>query len=477
MCIPTKPRSSLAVAALYAVAVFWLSGCVLAPNGAREEHLAAQRNEQTFRYHDPFEARELPDLPPRPTWRDVLQRAFLANGDLEAVYFEWRAALERIPQVSTYPNSNLAPSFGYLFSGGRMKAWDRTTVNVGFDPMQNLSFPTKVSQAGKVALDQARVAGKRFEEAKFELQRKVLTAYLDLAMHEEKIRIQTGNVSLLKLLSDTAADRVRTGGNQQDMLRAQTQHRLAESELATMTSQNMAMRAMLNGMVARPYDVPLDLPPGLPAPRPVVADDARLIAAATDASPELGRLAREVAGRQDALELARMGFIPDINPFAAFTGGVSQTIGAMVIIPTTVPEIRGRIDEARAMLRSSEAMLRQTKADRAASFVAALYAMRNSERQVEIFRGTILPRAEQAMASSRQAYATGQGTFIDLIDTQRMLLDVRLMIVEAQIQREKRLAELEALAGVDVETLARPTSAQTAVPTTLPAPPMPHEEH
>ena len=428
-----------------------LSGCVLAPPGTKHEEARLTRAGRP--YERPFERRTLPDLPDGPTWRDVLRRAFLANGDLEAAYFEWAAAMHRIPQVANYPNANVAPTFSYMFSGERMKSWNRTTVNVGFDPMENLAFPTKVAQAGKVALEDARAAGKRFEAAKFDLQRRVLTAYLDLALREEQARIQADNVSLLKLLADAAAERVRAGGSQQDLLRARTQYRLAENELATMRSDLAVMRAMLNGMLARPPDAPLTLPPGMPAPRPVAADDARLIAAATENNPELGRLSRQVAGRRDALELARMGYIPDINPIAAFTGNVSQMIGAMVILPTTIPEIRGRIDEARAMLRGTEAMLRQARSDRAAAFVAALYVMRNSERQAQVLRETVLPQAEQALASVRQGFTTGQATFTDLIDTQRTLLQVRLLIAEVLTERERRLAELEALAGTDIETL------------------------
>jgi outer membrane protein TolC len=116
-----------------------------------------------------------------------------------------------------------------------------------------------------------------------------------------------------------------------------------------------------------------------------------------------------------------------------------------------VPAIRASIEEARAMLRSTEAMARQLRSDRAASFVAALYAMRNAEKLVSLYRDTVLPKAEQALASSRQAYAAGQIAFVELIDSQRTLLDVRLMIAQARVEREKRLAELEALAGVDVE--------------------------
>jgi outer membrane protein TolC len=167
-----------------------------------------------------------------------------------------------------------------------------------------------------------------------------------------------------------------------------------------------------------------------------------------------------VQGRSDALELARMAYIPDINPFAAFTGGLSQAVGAMVILPTTIPEIQGRIAEERAMLRSTEAMLRQAKNDRAAGFVAALFALRNSERRARVYETIILPRADQALAGARQAYTTGTGSFSDLVESQRTMLDIRLMIAESRVEREKRLAELEEIAGVDVETLA---------PTTLPA--------
>jgi cobalt-zinc-cadmium efflux system outer membrane protein len=445
-----------------ALAGLLLPGCVLAPKGTSEEQSAAR--EAGRPYTLPFERRTVPDLPPNPTWRDVLQRAFLTNGDLEAAWFEWAAALARIPQVANYPNTNLAPSFSYMFSSERMKSFDRTTVNIGFDPMENLAFPTKVAQAGKIALDEAKAAGKRFEATKFEIQRKVLTAYLDLALHEEQIRIQRDNISLLKLMNDSAGDRVGAGGPPQDLLRAQTQFRLAENQLATMQSQHRAMLSMLNAMLARDPNAPLNLPSTLPDPRPLAADDAHLIALATGNNPDLARLAHQVAGRQDALELARMAYIPDINPVAGFTGGISQMIGAMLILPTTIPEIKGRIDESRAMLRSTQAMLRQAKSDRAASFVAALYAMRNAERQGAVFQDAILPRAQQTLASLRQSYAAGNTSFTDLIDTQRTLLDVRLMIAEARMEREKRLAELEALAGVDIETLAVPATQPTTKP-------------
>src|SRR5207253_8848696 len=136
--------------------------------------------------------------------------------------------------------------------GGRRRAWARTTVGVGFDPMQNASFPTKTAQAGKVALENARAAGQRFAAKKFALQKQVLQAWLDLALMEEQIRIQRDNTSLLKLLSDTAADRVRAGAPQQDLLNAQIERRLAEAELSKMESTHHSIQAVDNSIQVRP---------------------------------------------------------------------------------------------------------------------------------------------------------------------------------------------------------------------------------
>src|SRR5687768_15588988 len=115
---------SLSLAAL-------LSGCVLAPKEAKQEQLRLDEAGKT--YSQPFAKRELPELPAQPTWREVLRRAFLTNGELEAAYWEWAMAVSRIQQAGSYPNSPVSVGFEYMFSDESMKAWDRTTISAGFD--------------------------------------------------------------------------------------------------------------------------------------------------------------------------------------------------------------------------------------------------------------------------------------------------------------------------------------------------------
>ena len=449
------------IATLCMTILVGLSGCVLAPVGTSEEE--AKLNSVAPAFEPPIEARQLPTLSAPTSWRDVLRRAFFANGELESAYFEWKAAFARIDQAATWPNSNVAVNFSYMFSAENIKAWDRTTIGVGFDPSMNLSLPIKVQTAGEVALETARQAGEKLRAVKFDLQRRVISTYLDLALIEEKIRIQRDNLALLKLVTDSASGRAQSGGPLQDLLKVQIESQMAENELANLEAEAKSIRGTLNGMLARDANAPLRIPPTLPKPRHVAADDAQLIAVAVEQNPELAGLARQVAGRKDALELARLAYLPDFIPSGSVTGNVSQVISAMVMLPTKLPAIRGAIREAEAMTRSSEAMLRQTTRDRAASFVASLYMMRNAERQTALYRQRIEPAAQQLMNASRSDYTAGTVAFADLIDSRRTLVAVRLAVAQVRIEREKRLAEIEALAGVDIETLGNSVTRAASV--------------
>jgi outer membrane protein TolC len=438
---------------------------VLAPPEIVEEQAKLATTGATF--ETPQELRELPELPLRPSWQDILFRAFLANGDLESAYFNWKGALIQVNQAAAWPNSRVALGYSYMFSRENMKAWDRMTISAGFDPSMNFQLPIKVEAAGRVAFEAARESGERFRVAKFDLQRRVLNAYLDLALAAERARIERDNVNLLKQLSASAAARAQAGAPLQDLLKVETDSELAKNNLRNLEAEVRAARSVLNGLLARDANAPLEVA-SLPPPRSVIRDDARLIEIAVDRNPELAALARQVAGRQNAVEVALLAFLPDISPSFSVNGSISQTVAAMVMLPTTLPQIQAAIDNAEAMVRSSQAVIRQTEKDRAASFVAALYFMRNAERQTSFFHRRLTPLVEQLLNSSREAYAAGTVGFADLIDSKRTYINIRRLVAEARIERERRLAELEALAGVDIETLGRPALIATIEPPPLP---------
>jgi outer membrane protein TolC len=428
-----------------------LGSCVLAPRAARDERLRAVRAGAAWT--DPRAERALPSLPAVPSWEDVLRRALIANGDLEAAYHAWRAALARIDVAAAWPNTNTSLEYEYMFSDDNLKAWDRTTLRIGFDPMQNLSFPTKAMAAGRQALEEARAASARFVAAKLALQRRVLTAWWEVVLIAERMRLAGEQRMLLALARDLRLGTVGAGDGQAMLVEAEVATVRAEDDEATLAAALAAARARLNGLLVRPADAALGVPRSMPPPRTVPATDERLLAAWAGGNAELEAARHELAARREAVGRTRQEWIPDFNPFAGVTGDMAQLAGVAVSLPTRVTMIRGAIAEARAMEARAEASAVQREADVAADFVAALALMRDAERRRALWEEAVLPAAEQLVASVRAAYETGTADLPTLVAAEQSVVDAHEVIATARATREMRLAEVEELGGFDVETL------------------------
>jgi outer membrane protein, heavy metal efflux system len=440
-----RPLSALALIALAPL------GCALRPAGEDDER---DRSKEMGRAWE--EPTPVPPLPAIPAAGDYLRVAFLSNAELQTRYWEWRSAIEQIPQDSSFPN--VAIPFSVLFNGENMKTWDRTTLGITNDPMTNIPFPTKLAVAGRRALEAARAAGFRFEAAKFRLQAQVLTTYADLALLAESLRIQRESVALLKQVASLAGSRVQSGGARpQDQLKARTEVDVAENELLNLEARVPALVARMNALLDRPSDAPIPLPAELPEARALDVADDELIRIGAERSPELEALAREIAGRKEGLEGAEKSYLPDFTLSFSFMGSVAQTIGGMLVLPTRLEAIRAGIEQAKADLRAAELARRQYERDLAASFVLNLQVLRNDERQIRLFEEIILPRARQTVQLDQTAYAANRAGFLEILDSQRTLLDARLTLAELRTEREKALAAIETWSAVDVEAM-RPTA-------------------
>jgi cobalt-zinc-cadmium efflux system outer membrane protein len=104
--------------------------------------------------------------------------------------------------------------------------------------------------------------------------------------------------------------------------------------------------------------------------------------------------------------------------------------------------------------READQALAAARADRlqtgneAAFMVRDAYTMATTMRsQVALYRDAVLPQAEQALGSTRATYETNGTEFMMYLDTQRSLLQARLMYVEALAEFMKARAELGLAVG------------------------------
>ncbi len=76
-----------------------------------------------------------------------------------------------------------------------------------------------------------------------------------------------------------------------------------------------------------------------------------------------------------------------------------------------------------------------------------LVEIARDDEQLSLLETGLLPQAEGALASSLAAYATGQVSFLTLIDNQMNLYQLQLQWLDLIADHERNLADLEYLVG------------------------------
>ena len=400
-------------------------------------------------YETPRERRALPELPGHPTREAVLQYAFYSNASIEQAYFEWAMALERVPQASSLENPRL--SFEYLFSRDRVARWDRVTLGAS----QMVPFPGKLEASGLVALQAAVVARRRFENEKFSLQADVVEAYEELALTDRSIAIGESNLSLLRQFVEVSRAMVGAGkARQADLTKAELEAEQAENELASIRARRSSDLARVNRLLSRRPKTALV--PVIETDDPALpAGDEELLDLASERNREIAAAAAEVRGQEHALDLARKAWLPDFEFSFDFRGSMERMLGAMITLPFQAGAIQAGIREAQAGIRAAQAALRSRADDVKARLILNLYMARDGDRQVRLLRGSLIPKAQQIVEATREAYGTGSASFLELLDAQRRLLVLELEAARMDAMRRQAIARLEALCAVDFGALPK----------------------
>ena len=400
--------------------------------------------ERPFRV--PHESRSLPALPEASPLDAVLRYAFLSHAGIEQAYFEWKMAMERIPQAISAEDPRF--SFDRLFSDEGLSRWDRSTLGVS----QMVPFPGKLEAAGQVALDAAIAARRRFEDARFSLRARVVGAWYELSLADRSIDIAERNLALLRDFAEVTRARLAVGGaSQAEATKADLEAESAESELLSRRSERPPALARLNALLSRAPDTPLR-PSGPSDLSPLPGSDSELLALAAERNRDLLAMAAEVRGREDALELARKAYFPDFEISLSIQGTMERMLGGMINAPLRLERIRAGIDEAGAGVRHAQAAARARRDDLRAQVVLQIFVARDTARQADVLRRSLVPRAREVVDANRAAYASGTLSYLELLDAQRSLLALDFALAQAESMHEQAIAELGALCAIDFDS-------------------------
>lgn len=397
-----------------------------------------------------------------------IRYALYHNPEVEAAYQRWRAASERLPQVSALPDPRL--NFGFFLDEVETRTGPQQ-ARVGLS--QTFPWPGRLQNREDAASRAAAAAWRRFEATRLSVTERVVSTLHDLAYLDGTISITGENLELLRSFEEVLRTRYRVGaGSHPELVRVQVELGQLEDRLVQLRAMRPAYVAELNAALNRPSGEHLPTLAGLPG-RVATVDADGLAEIARRSNPVLLALDEQIEEQRLMAEVARQEGLPDL------TVGVDYIVTAdamdnsipesgddpiLLTFGVNVPIWREKYD---AGVRESIARRLAAAGERAdqtnriaAGIHRAWFEHTDADRRVGLYERTLIPKAEESLRASLAGFRAGETSFLDLLDTERTLLEFAIAAERARADRGKALARLNTLVGEPVPTGAADPSPQ-----------------
>ncbi|HSR49403.1 MAG TPA: TolC family protein [Acidobacteriota bacterium] len=388
--------------------------------------------------------------------REALRR----NPALAQALAGYRAALQKVPQVTALPDP--------MVTFSQFVRSVETRVGPQLNSLalsQKFPWFGKLSAKGQVAFKEAAAMHQVYLARQREIISQVKAAYYDLAYVDRAQSINRQEQALLEQYEALAQARYASGqGLQQAVIKIQAEITKLVNQLLILQRQRTSLASRLNTLLDRQPENPV--PPTLWTSVPEVSLDL-------DELYEMGRrhrqelkaaMARVEAGEKK-IELAGKSFWPDITLRAGFTNLGERSDPAALVMPPldngkdaysfsiglNLPihrkKYRAEVIEATEGLiaRRKEYLNLQNEVE--FGIRDQVIRVETLQSQIDLFERILVPQAEEALRSTESAYQTGEAAALDLLDSERVLLEVRLIEARYQADLLRALSDLERALG------------------------------
>ena len=389
--------------------------------------------------------------------RDLIATALERHPRIQAARRRVAAAANEIPQARALPDPMLNNTFWPIADNALQTAAGRVGHQMGIN--QDVPWPEKLDARAAVAAREVEVAQAEVVEIEKEIVEAVQLAYYELWYAQRAIEIVEDNQELVDDLLQVSEARYRTGGTQQDVLRAELEADKLEEELIELRRRVERARADLGALVRQPADLmpdaTMELPKGVTR-----VDLMELITEAERCNPTLRGLAAEIARDLERQRLAQLQKYPDfqfglgwslvteddaVSPVANGHDNINFTVG--LTLPVWKEKIAAGIREA-ANRRASTAQLREAERDRLYGELRRLVAAAEAAiEQIELFERQLIPRTEQTLNLATADYRGERTDFFNLIDIYQELLAFQLQLARTRTTLAGTIVEIERAAG------------------------------
>lgn len=417
----------------------------------------------------------------------LVEAALANNPELKSSQARWQMFASKARQASVLEDPMVMFKLQNLLArepfslGGKDP---QTAKVVGIS--QQLPFWGKRAIRQEVAQYETESYKWAIEERKLELARMVKETYYQLWAVDKSIGIVDKNLKILADFVTIAESKYSVGqGVQQDIFKAGLEKSRMLDMQINLRQQRKSLEANLNYLLYRPGSTPVGMVADFTLPQLTLTVD-QLNRAALESRPQVKSLASLASKGQAAHRLAEKEFYPDFNLSLEYMfrqeamgdpGYNMFSLGVTFNLPLQRERRHAMLAESTSETTMATEELNGLKNSISYAVNDALAQLERRRNLIELYKGGIIPQAEQSLESAVISYRVNKVDFLTLLDGRMTLFNYERELYESQVEYMMKLAQLEAVIGA--ELIAAPLIAApdktTPAPSLLPA--SEHSQH
>ena len=368
------------------------------------------------------------------------------NPDIQAASSAAHAARERIVQVGAFDD----PVIKYSVA-------PRTLSNPDIDARHSIALSQRLPWTGKRKLKQERAryhanaSEENIQRSRLELTELARLAFAQWYFVHAALGINRHNQSLVDEFKEIADIKYSAGKvSKQDVLQAEMQILLLQQQAIRLHRERQEILSSLNVLLNRAVDAFIPEPENIPA-IDATANRKTLIIQALAQHPELRALQHRIAAENASIQLADKASYPDFTVNALYNGVMDPEdkrfqIGFAMNIPFG--------EKLQAQKRESHARLKQLQWQQQSlintirsQLQQSFDRLQESQQLLQLYQDSLLPLAQENLATAKQDYETGRGDFLSLITAEKNLSKIQLDQERILTHYYQRLAQLDRVLG------------------------------
>ncbi len=360
----------------------------------------------------------------------LIDEAIAARPELAQAQAELRAARERVPQASAWPDPMLQvgvqnDSFNKWQVGKMETSW------VLFMASQTIPFPGKQALRGDVASLEVTRRKLAVERVRLGTIADVRRAYLSMQLSRARVALLDERIALLRQAADAAQNRYESGsGAQADILRARLEVSRVQQQRVARVAEAAVQQQALNRLRGKSLGSEIDGAAFAGLVFPPVPDETAVIERFENGSPELLASRASIQGAQRSRELSQRQYFPDfsvgagvmvrgsLDPMWTVTLGVPLPVFAAVKQSREVAEANANLSAA----GSNAVTVQQLVVLRVAQQLASWRAL---EQVWNAYQQQLFGEADAATESTLMQYRTGLVPFSSVLEATNTSIELK----------------------------------------------------